>query len=243
MQENLSTEIPLPTAHNFINRTGKTYGLLTVIRYAGKTARGRTLWECKCECGNVVTAIGSELSDGHTTSCKCRRMTTGKLNRTHGYSRTRIYGLWSHVIRRCYSLSSKAYNRYGGRGITVCERWRKFENFYADMGERPVDRTLDRIDNDGGYWCGKCDECTANGRQLNCRWATRVEQGNNKRNNRMITYQGVTLTLAQWATKFGLDREIVRVRLRRGWSVEDALERPLTPNDSSRRKRKQLISL
>jgi hypothetical protein len=115
------------------------------------------------------------------------------------------------MINRCKNTSQKAFPRYGGRGIVVCDRWTKFENFYADMGERPIGHTLDRIDNDLGYEPG------------NCRWATVSEQNRNKRSNHVIEYNGEKLCISEWARRVGIDGKTIRRRLDVGWSVEKAL--------------------
>lgn len=118
------------------------------------------------------------------------------------------------MIERCTNPNDQQYERYGGRGIKVCERWRKFENFLADMGEPPPGLQIDRIDNEGDY-------CSSN-----CRWATRVQQARNKRNNRVIEYRGRAQPLAAWAEETGLNANTIRHRLNLGWSVERALTEP-----------------
>lgn len=124
--------------------------------------------------------------------------------------------IWNAMLRRCTNETASDYPRYGGRGITVCERWRNFHSFYADMGERPEGCSLDRIDNDGNYEPG------------NCRWATWIEQANNKRTNRVVTYRERQMSVADAArlAGAGVSRESAHSRLKRGWSVEDAVETP-----------------
>lgn len=236
MQENLSIEIPLPTHPNFLNRIGLTYGRLTVVQYAGRSG-GRHQWKCLCVCGNSSIVLGCNLAGGNTTSCGCygqeQRFTRAK---THGRSHTTIHNIWCKMVARCTKPSNKGFHYYGGRGISVCKGWRQFSNFYADMGERPAGLSLDRIDNNGGYWCGKCDECQQNRWPSNCRWATRSQQMVNRRCTRFLTYQGRTLNISQWAQEVGIKRLTITRRLDSGWSVEDALTIPLIPNDKSRRK-------
>lgn len=122
---------------------------------------------------------------------------------------------------RCNNPKHRRYPDYGGRGIGVDPRWDRFENFFADMGPRPEGMTLERIDNDKGYTPG------------NCRWATRAEQATNKRNNRVLTYQGETMCTADWARKLGVNVQLLRNRLHRGWPIERVLMPPI-PNDRTR---------
>ncbi len=122
---------------------------------------------------------------------------------------------WEKMLRRCKDPKFDSFPWYGGRGIKVCERWQRFEDFFSDMGEKPSrEYTLDRINNDGNYEPG------------NCRWATRIEQGSNKRNSRFLTLNGVTKSLPEWARSVGMDRELLRYRLGQGWSVRRAIEQP-----------------
>lgn len=135
--------------------------------------------------------------------------------RTGGLSRTPVGFVWREMIERCYNPKGPQYSDYGGRGITVCERWfNSLPNFMEDMGERPSGYTLERVDNNGNY----CPD--------NCRWATRLEQANNKRDNHKVTIDGVELTIAQWARKLGVTSELIRNRLYRGWTERDAILMP-----------------
>lgn len=143
-------------------------------------------------------------------------------NRTHGAcaggKNSPMYALWSHMKDRCLNENNTRYKSYGGRGITVCERWMDFQNFLSDMGERPEGMTLDRIDNDKGY------------SPDNCRWATNKQQQRNKTNNKLITYKGETKTLADWADDLGLDYYRVLQRMFNGWEFEDAIDFSLLKN-------------
>lgn len=184
---------------------GQRYGKLTVVSKTGKKGHN-WLWRCKCDCGGQVDALASNLRSGNTTSCGChRRNATSARRLTHGLSTTRAYSLWQNMMRRCYEASNPAYPNYGGRGITVCERWHDFAAFFADMGERPTGKSLDRRDNSLGY------------SPLNCRWATKKEQMNNKRDNVLATIDGVTQTVAQWAEQSGIPAARIRARRRIGW--------------------------
>ncbi len=127
------------------------------------------------------------------------------------------YRIYHKIKGRCLNINDAAYNNYGGRGIKMCERWlESFDNFYEDMGARPSkDYSIDRINNDGDY----CPE--------NCKWSTKLEQNNNKRNNIQLTFNGKTQNISQWATELNMNQLLIGKRLRRGWSVEDALTKPL----------------
>lgn len=191
---------------------GTVFNRLTVISEAPKQ-RGSKYWVCRCICGKEKTVRERHLTHGHTMSCGC--LFSERLadrNRTHGKSTTTIYRLWANLPQRCGNPNNPAFKYYGGRGITVCDRWvNSFENFVADMGEPPPGATLDRVDNNKGY------------SPDNCRWASREDQANNMRSNRLITLRGVTMTTIQWARRLGLNPGNVYSRLHRGWTPERAL--------------------
>lgn len=161
-------------------------------------------------------------------------------NLIHGLSYTPEYRAWQTMRLRCTAPSNPAWADYGGRGITVCAGWlASVEAFVRDMGPKPTPRhELDRENNAGGYWCGKCAECVAAGRQPNCRWVLRKTNDRNRRSNRLLEYMGEELALAEWCERLGLPRDTVRKRLEGGWSVAAALEtpvRPKMPNGAGRR--------
>jgi hypothetical protein len=152
---------------------GKRFGRLVAQIRVGRDRWGSFIWLCKCDCGNIEEIIGHYLWTGETQSCGCLhtdvRIEIGKANKTHGMTKTPTYVSWNSMITRCTNINHKFYKHYGGRGITVCVSWLLFENFFADMGERPEGLTLDRRDNDKGYY------------KENCRWATQSQQVSNRR--------------------------------------------------------------
>ena len=171
---------------------GQRFGRLIALRDNTDPERPtgvRPSWVCQCDCGQATTVVAHHLISGNTTSCGCHGR--NGLHRTHGLSKTAPeYLTWGRMIQRCTNQRHPKYPRYGGRGITVCERWRSFENFYADMGARPSPlHSIDRIDNDGNYEPG------------NCRWATPKQQVRNRSNTRMLTIDGVTLPQAEWSDR------------------------------------------
>ncbi len=199
----------------FIDLSGKKFNQLTVIRIDGKDAWGKYRWLCQCACGNKTTVIATHLKNGHTKSCGC----LAKHNRkTHGHLCNRkmstTYNSWSHMIQRCTNIRNKDYDCYGGRGITVCKRWRKFENFLADMGKTPKGYQIDRIDNNIGY------------HKTNCRWTTAKNNCRNRRSNHTETYKGKTRTLIEWSEEFGISYNLIICRLKRGWSIQKTLTTP-----------------
>lgn len=154
--------------------TGQTFGRLLVIRYSHtrKTPSGqhKLQWLCRCRCGQEIVTASQNLKSGETRSCGCLKLEMAtKRVRTHGMTHTPTHQSWRGMRERCFSPGHRNYDIYGGRGIAICERWLEFENFLADMGERPKGKTLDRIDVNGDYEPG------------NCRWATAAEQRANQR--------------------------------------------------------------
>jgi hypothetical protein len=205
--------------------TGRVFGRLTVLGLAPRLPTSRGLrWHCRCECGKEVISPGRNLKCGKATSCGCRQRETaarqavamGEGNIRHGMTDTPEYARWHGMMLRCYNPKDPGYKWWGGRGIKVCERWHTFENFHADMGARPsVKHSIDRIDPNGDY----CPE--------NCRWATQTQQQRNKRSNRLLTHNGETKCLAEWAETYGLTTLQLWQRLRSGWPLQDALETPV----------------
>lgn len=214
------------------NLTGQRFGALVVVRQ-GERGLGRQRWVVRCDCGSPEqVAPRSALLRGAKLSCGCRRRDRmGALNASHRMCTTPTYLAWRGAIGRCENQSGVGWHNYGARGIRVCERWRGgFEAFLADMGERPSkDHSLDRIDNERGYDCGRCNDCAARGAGPNCRWATRTEQGRNRRTNQVLELNGQRACVAEWAERIGVPAGIIFGRLYRGWSVEKALAEPYQP--------------
>lgn len=218
-----SPRIPIPA----IESVGKRYGRLVV--QAVIRSNGRAMATCLCDCGVLKSCELSNLRLGKIVSCGCRRreLHAGMFTK-HGEAapsnRSAEYRAWTAMKARCANPKVNGYARYGGRGVSVCERWlHSFDNFLEDVGRKPTpEHSLDRKNNDGNYEPG------------NCRWATRIEQANNGRRSRFLTLNGVTMTVSRWATSAGLKPCVLLGRIRRGWSAERALVKAQGP--SRRRK-------
>ena len=196
--------------------TGRKMGRLTVIQDTNERRNKGVVWICRCECGNVVKRTTGELNAGRRLSCGCIR--TGAMGAWKNGKRERLYIVWCDIIQRCFDKNDPGYQRYGARGITICDEWRHnypafrewaFANGYNEQ------LTIDRIDNDGDY------------SPDNCRWTTAKVQSRNKSTNVLITYQGETHCISEWSEILGFKYSTLRERLRRGWSVEKAITTPL----------------
>lgn len=197
---------------------GQRFGSLTVIsQTVGARRKPLREWLCRCECGQSKVYKQSELLRGGATSCGCRSHIK-QLKKTHGKTGTPEYRIWAHIIGRCTNPNDASYHHYGGRGITVAPEWRSFDRFYADVGSRPSpEYSIDRINNDGNYEPG------------NVRWATNKEQANNKRLNRIVTYAGESMTVAQLGDRFPhIKKECLYARLFiYNWTIEEAVNTPV----------------
>lgn len=197
---------------------GKVFSFLTVKDVVPFGTRAQRL-QCVCVCGTVVLAKTHQLTSREKTSCGCwKKQVLGYTTRTHGQANSRVsgyksraYGVWQAMRDRCSNPNRKDYHRYGGRGITVCKQWGTFEAFLADMGEPPVGLTLERKDNNKGY------------SKQNCEWATRRHQSYNSSRNVYIEHKGKTMMLKQWQQTMGVQAGTYYARLKRGWSIKEAL--------------------
>lgn len=194
-----------------IDLSGRRFGRLTVLFRSGARS-GQALWHCRCDCGADKHVVGYTLREGQTLSCGClQKERTSKAKTTHGRRKSRAYNIWACMLTRCNNESTPAFKDYGGRGIGVCESWKSFDAFYADMGEPPSGLTLDRIDNDLGY------------SPENCRWATCAQQSVNKRSNYFVEFEGRRLCATEWARELGIARRTIITRLKSGLPPEDCL--------------------
>ena len=196
-----------------IDLTGQRFGRLLVKERRGVDAWKSSMWLCLCDCGIECLVSSHNLRTGHTQSCGClQREAASKAHTTHGYRRTKLYGVWNSMVSRCHRKNCPAYSMYGGRGITVCDEWRTFEGFlvWSLKNGYKEGLSIDRIDNDKGYSPG------------NCRWASAETQANNKRSNINVGFNGETHTISEWSRMLGIKEATLRKRLKSGWSVEEA---------------------
>lgn len=192
---------------------GMKFGRLTIESIWKRNKNYTAQFNCRCECGGTTHASLQALRQGRTYSCGCGKTERiGALRRRHSLTGTKVYTTWSRMFARCENPKTLNYPKYGGRGIRVCERWHTFENFLEDMGKPPSDQhSLDRIDNNGNY------------EPDNCRWATTKEQIRNRSITRLFDLNGESRPLGEWCERHGANYELVRLRIKRGWSLLDAL--------------------
>jgi hypothetical protein len=206
-----------------IDMTGQRFGRFTVIKYAGRNKQGKALWSCKCDCGVEKIVGGTQLRNGTTKSCGCYNrersaQQIGEFSRSirnykMGYGTSRLANTWRHMIHRCENVRDKSYPNYGGRGIRVCDEWHDFFKFQEWALENGYDAnlTIDRIDNDKGY------------NPDNCRWSTKKQQSENRRNVIWIDYHGNRYTATEWARLMGGNKNLILKRLSKGWNLIDAI--------------------
>ena len=215
----------------FHDRTGQTVGRLRVIKRApdfiSRSGKHRTMWECRCECGNIVIVRSDCLNGNHTLSCGCYHsdvaseyMSNVARNISHGDSEERLYNIWYLMHYRCENPKFRKYDNYGGRGIEVCEEWANIEGYikfkeWALNNGYTENLTIDRINVNGNY------------EPANCRWITKTEQAGNKRTNRLIEFNGHIETMAEWSRVTGVPYKTLHRRIQSGWSIKDALTKPI----------------
>lgn len=211
--------------------SGRVFGRLTAVEFSHKNKHGAAMWLCGCTCGEAVIVVGYSLTNGDSTSCGCLKRTTPAWNRSHNMTRTPQYRVWATMLSRCQNPNSESFKDYGARGIKVCDRWQSFENFYADMGDKPSPtHSLERIKNEEGYSPG------------NCKWATKAEQVANKRNNRLLTVDGLTLTITEWARRVGCQQTALADRIdNQGMTPEQAVTTPIPARPNSKLTDEQAI--
>jgi hypothetical protein len=201
-----------------IDITSQKFGKLTVVSRAANTPTGQARWNCLCDCGNSHVVTSQVIRSKISQSCGCLNLEVlSKRKRTHGHtagSTSPTFHSWSGMIARCTNPTNTHYYLYGGRGITVCEKWKTFSNFLQDMGVKPTGLSLDRIDNSLPY------------SPENCRWATVKEQARNKRNNKFITHMGMTKCVSEWAEYLNIKQSSLNWRLQQGIDPIEALTKP-----------------
>lgn len=188
---------------------GAKFGRLTVVGagFCKDSKTKKSMVPCQCECGTFLEVLAGKLH----SDAKCKLCHYNRIRKHGGYLRQE-YKTWQAMIQRCGNPNSEAWKWYGGRGISVCDRWMSFGNFYSDMGPKPSpSHSLDRIDNEGGY------------SPENCRWATKIEQGRNTRRCRRVEAFGVVKTLTEWSEISEISYSELRRRLSLGWSAEKAI--------------------
>ena len=208
--------VPHPQDKRFVDLTGRRFQRLTAIRYVGKNTNCCHFWGCRCDCGKETVVMTSNLTRGTTRSCGClqREVVTNR-NTTHGLThKNRVeYIAWVNIRNRCKDPKNRYYKDYGGRGIEICERWMHFELFFEDVGPRPsLDHSLDRIDNEKGYF------------KENVRWATPFEQAANRRSTRFIELNGERKPIAAWCRDLRINYRAAVRRFNAGYTPEEAFE-------------------
>lgn len=194
--------------------SGKKFGRVTVVKRV-ENKNNRVAYLCKCDCGNEFVTLSQRLVSGCTKSCGClnrekasKRIT--KINKTHGFSHTRLYEIWKNMRSRCLRTYNTAYKNYGGRGIKICKEWDDFQSFhdwaYANGYSETL--TIDRIDVNGDY----CPE--------NCRWISLEQQANNRRTNHFVVHNGERKSIAEWANELGFPYSKMKYRIQKGMNEE-----------------------
>lgn len=196
----------------FKDLTGLKFNHFTAIEVA-ENRNGVYYWLWKCDCGALLKIKGSLVTRKNKPQKSCKDCYS-KRRILHGQTNTKEFFAWRGILSRCNDKNSKSYSSYGGRGIFVCDRWLEFKNFYEDMGKAPSKKhSIDRINNDKGYF------------KENCRWATSKMQVLNRRNTRYIEYNGIKKSISEWAESLGMHYAKLFNRINRGWDIEKALNK------------------
>lgn len=195
-----------------IDLTGLIFGRWTVLQQAEKDKNGKLMWFCRCDCGTERIVDGNHLRRGATISCGCYKM---EVLLKHGMARTSIYQKWGAIKQRCYNKDCENYKHYGARGITICDEWNEFKSFmeWALQNGYSDDLEIDRIDNNKGY------------SPDNCRFSTRSDNLNNRRNTVLIEIEGVTKPLMNWVREYELNENTFRERVRSGTKGTDLIRK------------------
>lgn len=196
------------------DRTGQKFGQWTIIADTGKKKNNASVWLVQCSCGTTREIRIDRLTAGRSKSCGCYRTHWPDSPRKHGLSGSKTYSSWVGMLNRCRLPSMKCWPRYGGKGITVCERWHKFENFLEDMGERPKGMTLDRLSSSGHY------------EPNNCRWATYAQQNRNKSDSVWIFFNGMIRTIDDISALTGVPRSTIETRMKKRFNIHEAVSMP-----------------
>lgn len=194
--------------------TGMKFGQLVVIKRLKCNKWRQSVYLCKCDCGNTIEVVGNDLKNGHTKSCGCTKCSQNRLTAIY----PRLYNIWKKIKDRCYNINSNIYKYYGKRGIKVCNEWHDLETFieWALKNGYQDNLTIDRINNNGNY------------EPSNCRWISLPAQQNNKRTNRLITYNNETHTIAEWEKIKKFPKDVIRQRINKlKWDIEKAIETPV----------------
>ena len=196
--------------------SGKSFANLKVLKIAQDEKYKKKKWLCQCKCGELIIVESNNLISGHTKSCKkCSIKNKSEKSKIHGMTNTKLYGVWNGMINRCENPNTTAYKDYGKKGISVCEEWHNASIFFewAIKNGYKEGLQIDRINTQGNY----CAE--------NCRWVDRIQNANNKTNNKYIEYNGETKTMAEWARYFGVNYKNLSRNLKKGYSLIQAIER------------------
>lgn len=202
-----------------LDLVGEKYGRLMVLEYAHRNPRGKSMWKCRCDCGNTKVVLGTHLTSGHTTSCGCYNEDIIKSRvATHGMSKTRLYNIWRVMRKRCGYENATNYENYGAKGIRVCDEWHDYSKFrdWAMSHGYSDNLTIDRVDNNKGYT------------PENCRWVDMKTQARNNSRNKLIMFRGETHCMMDWAEILGINYRTLQQRLTTyGWSIEKAFTTPI----------------